>query len=185
MNTFIFLRHAETEKDSTKNAADWILSEKGFEESKNLTQLPIFQNLDLIFTSSEVKSVLTAKPLAVNLDLEIIRMPEFDEVRRSNTFLSTEEFNIHKKRQLEDLNFAAFDGETGNEALRRFRTGLKKLNENYNDKKILIVSHGTILTIYFAHQKGIFDDLNGRWSKTKFCSYGIIRDKEIIKDIID
>lgn len=185
MNTFIFLRHAQTAHDSTKNAADWVLSEKGYQDAKNLININDLNQVDLIFTSSEVKAFLTAKPLADFLNVEITQIGDFDEVRRSDKFFTDEEFLENKKKQLEDFNFPAFGGETCNEALLRFNKALKKIDEEFSDKRILIVSHGTILTAFFARKLEIFDNLNSRWQQTPFCAFGIIQNNEIIKDIIN
>ena len=184
MNTFIFLRHAETSHDSKTNAADWVLSEEGYEKSLKLVEDETFKNIDLIFTSTEVKAVLTVKPLSKFYNLEITKMPEFDEVRRSDIFLSDEDFKANKIKQLEDLNFPAFGGETVNEALKRFTSGINIINDNFTDKKILVVSHGTILTAYFGKVLGDYSNLSERWKKTGFCSYGIIKNNEIVQDII-
>ncbi len=45
----IFLRHAETEKDSNLNAALWVLSDVGIKQAKKVGQLSIFDTVDIIY----------------------------------------------------------------------------------------------------------------------------------------
>jgi len=184
----IFLRHADTKKDPKINATLWGLSERGEEQAKKVSFVNVMKEIDSIYTSEEQKTILTAKPIADSLSKEIRSLYFFNEVKRGDKFLSEEKFEEEKEKQLKDLNYSAFNGETGIEALKRFREGVLKVARENIGKKILIVTHGTILNIYFANilKKGA--DLIERWNNTNFCAYGIIEitqgKEKVIKDII-
>ena len=184
----IFLRHADTEKNPNINAALWGLSEKGIEQAKSTSLLNEMKSIDIIYTSEEQKTNLTANPIANNLKKTMTSLSFFDEVKRGDKFLSKEEFEQEKWKQLEDLNYPAFNGETGIEALKRFKDGISKIIEENKGNKILVVTHGTILNIYFADILKKEKELINRWKNTKFCAYGIVefsqKNTKILKDII-
>jgi|SRR3989344_6867796 len=180
----IFLRHADTQKDPHLNAALWELSDKGIKQAERVAKNPIMNAVDVIYVSEEQKTSLTAKPIADVLGKPTILMAEFNEVKRGDKFLAKEEFEAEKNRQLEDLFYKAFDGESGHEALERFKKGVDKVLKNNEGKTILIVTHGTILNIYFADMLNAYQELPERWQKTDFCAYGIVENGKVVKDII-
>lgn len=98
--------------------------------------------------------------------------------------MTKEEFETEKVKQLEDLNYHAFSGESGNEALARFKQGVEQVLKENIDKTILIVTHGTVLNIYFADLLNAYDTLPKCWQKTAFCAYGIVEDGSVVKDIV-
>ena len=180
----IFLRHADTEKDPSVNAALWGLSEKGKEQAQETAQIPLMKSVDVIYASEEQKTSLTVEPIAKMLGKKINPLAFFNEVKRGDKFLTKEEFEAEKVRQLEDLSYQAFGGESGLDALDRFKKGVSDVIEQNKGKTILIVTHGTVLTIYFGELMGAYKELPERWNKTAFCAYGVVEDRKIIKDII-
>jgi len=180
----IFIRHEEPQKDSNTNASQWVLTPKGLEESDKLSNRKSLQNVQAIYTSSEIKSVQTIEPLAQKLNLPIIKISDFDEVRRNDKYLTPEEFEIEKFKQLEDLDYPAFGGETANQALKRFEEAIKKIETENPNKNIVVVSHGTILNLYFAKLLDEFENIKERWSNTKFGVYGEVENRKVIRDIV-
>lgn len=184
MARIIFLRHADTQKDPSVNAALWGLSEKGKEQAEKTMGIPSINIVDVIYGSEEPKTSLTVTPIAKMLGKEIHSLPHFNEVMRGDKFLTKEEFEAEKALQLTDLSYQAFGGESGLEALRRFKDGISKVTEQNTGKTILIVTHGTVLNIYFSDLLNAGGELLDRWSRTAFCAYGIVEDGKVIKDIV-
>lgn len=182
--TIIFLRHADTKKDPLVNAILWELSEKGERQAESIVKIEIMHLVSAIYSSHEEKAVLTSAPLAKYLGLEINRLAYFNEVLRGDKFLSKEEFEHEKKRQLQDLNYSAFGGESGIEALNRFKQGVEVISQKHPQETILVVTHGTILNIYFADLLNANKELPLRWAQTQFCAYGIVNNGKVIKDIV-
>lgn len=180
----IFLRHADTQKNPNLNAALWGLSEEGKKQAEEVTHLPIMNEVDMIYASEEKKTILTIEPLARKLGKEIISLSFFNEVKRGDEFLTKEEFEAEKVKQLKDLDYHAFGGESGREALARFKQGVDQISKENADKTILIVTHGTILNIYFADLLDVYEELPKRWEKTTFCAYGVVENGVVTKDII-
>lgn len=180
----IFIRHADTQKDPAVNAALWGLSEKGKEQAEEMAKNPLVDTIETIYTSEEPKTTLTAAPIAKKLSKELYPFSFFNEVARGDKFLTKEEFEAEKVRQLTDLSFKAFGGESGFQALERFKKGISQVTEENKGKTICVVSHGTVLNIYFADLLQTYDQLPERWGKTAFCAYGVIENGIIKKDIV-
>ncbi len=179
----IFLRHAETEKNPDLNAALWDLSNQGKIEAKNLANLEVMSQIDSIYSSQEKKAILTAEPIAKKLKREINPLSFFNEIKRGDKFLSKEDFEKEKIKQLTDLDYHAFNGESGSQALSRFKQGIEYILEK-DGETLLIVSHGTILNIYFANLLNLYNQLPQRWQKTSFSAYGITENGIVVKDIV-
>jgi broad specificity phosphatase PhoE len=183
-NRIIFLRHADTKKDPSINASQWGLSEEGQLEAENIAVLDEMLGIDVIYTSDEPKTILTVTPLAKRLNKDPHTLSAFNEVQRGDKFLTKEEFELEKKKQLEDLTYKAFDGESGLEALARFKQGVSQVVGENPNREILVVTHGTVLNIYFADLLADINNLSDRWSRTRFCAVGIVEDGKVVRDII-
>lgn len=179
----IFLRHAHTQKDPLINAAKWGLSEDGKQQAKNVSEMSITNCVDVIYVSEEQKTFLTVEPLAKKLNKKPQPLPFFNEVKRGDKFLTKEKFEVEKIKQLKDLSYAAFDGESGMEGLARFKQGIEFVIKENQNKIILIVTHGTILNIYFADLLNAYNELPNRWDRTVFCAVGVVENGKVIRDI--
>jgi len=184
MTKIILLRHADTEKDKNLNASEWGLSEFGKKQAVQLLGDTVLQDVDVIYTSTERKSLLTAKPLANKLNLNINQDSNFDEVKRGDTFYSKEEFELEKQKQLSDFSYSAFDGESLEKAYLRFKEGVEAIGTQNEGKTILIVTHGTVLNAYLARTFGFENKIVDRWQRTPFAGYAILENGQLIKDIV-
>ncbi|MFH1456148.1 MAG: histidine phosphatase family protein [archaeon] len=184
-NELIFLRHAETKKDKSIPVSQWVLTREGKEKSKNLTNDKYLLDVDIIITSTEKKAFQTAKHLADKLNKEIIQIKDLSELNRDKGEIMTkEEYDQMKVKIFEDLDFTDFGWETCNHALERFRKTVKEIDKKYENKKILIVAHGTVMTLYFSYLQNSLDNIFTRWKSLGFCDYGIVKDDRVIKDIV-
>lgn len=182
-NTFYFLRHAETEKDPNIQSKKWSLSLIGERHARQIAESGCFDAVDVVISSCEKKAFDTAEPIAGRLGSEIIQMDEFNEVARGDKFLSKEEFEALKREKLENLDCKKDGGESGREAIARFNAGIQTVDNKYSCKNILIVSHGTILSLYFANVAGDNSDIYKRWKSMGFCSWGKVKRGLIEKNI--
>jgi len=60
---------------------------------------------------------------------------------------------------------------------------IDEINSTYKNKKILIVSHGCVINLYFAKCLNQLDRIVERIFSNTFCDYGIIEDGRVVKDI--
>lgn len=183
-NTLIFLRHAETQKDKDIPVSKWLLTNKGKECAEDLAKTSIFDDIDLIISSSEEKAIETAKPFAVRIEKEIIQIAELCEIDRDKgTLLTKKEYDAMKARIFEDLDYTLHGWETARHALERFKKAVEKIDKKYEGKKILIVSHGTVMSLYFSELQNQLNNILQRWKKLGFCDWGVVRNGDVVKDI--
>lgn len=184
-NELIFIKHAETKIDKSIPIEDWVLTEQGYANSERLKDVAEFQDADTLISSGEKKAYLTIKPLADKLGKEIIQIKGLGEISRPNSErLSKEEYVEMKEKVFEDLDFTAHGWETCNHALARFRQAVATIDKKYEDKKIIISAHGTVLSLYFTSLLGKLNDLKPRWKSLGFCDWGIVKNNKVIKDIV-
>lgn len=185
-NTLIFLRHAETIQDKNKLISQWVLTEKGKSAAEKLATSGVFYDVEIIISSNENKAYQTAKPIADKLDKKIIKIPELNELHRDKGGLFTQKnYNRMMIRIFEDLDFTAHEWETCRHALNRFKRAVTKIDNQYNNKRILIVAHGIVMSLYFADMQNIREDIFARWKSLPFCAYGIAKNHKVFKDVID
>jgi hypothetical protein len=99
--------------------------------------------------------------------------------------LTDKEFELEKIKQLEDLNYPAFGGETAINALKRFADEIKKIQDENIGKTVIVVSNDTILNLYFAKLQNNFNEIVDRWRNTEFGAIGIIENGKVIKDLVE
>ena len=184
MNTYIFLRHAETEKDPSRPAVEWDLTQDALEKLQSHIKDCVFKKVGVVITSTENKAIATAKPICELLNLPSKEIANFDEVKRGTSYLSAEEFLAQKEKQLTRLDEVFDDAESARAALERFKQGIEILDRKYENQTILIVTHGTVLSLYFAEILGKLDEVFARWNALIFCALGIIKDRKVIQDIV-
>lgn len=185
-NILIFLRHAETKINDQVIVSKWTLTEKGKEEAEFLLKSAVFDDTELIFTSNEEKAFETAVPLAVRLNKPIKREKKLNEIDRDrgNFFATKEDYHRSMKLCMEKRNKSFNKWETVNHALKRFSEKVRDIERKYTNKKILIVSHGVVINLYFAKILRCLDFVFERWLSNSFCDYGIIQDGKVLKDIV-
>jgi broad specificity phosphatase PhoE len=184
-NTLVFLRHAATKKDKEIPVSEWILTEEGKDDALKLIDDEYLLDFDVIITSTEKKAYQTAKPLADKLGKEIRQIKELSELNRdSGELMTKEEYDKMKVKIFEDMNYTDFGWETTQHALDRFKKAVDKVEKEYDGKKILIVAHGTVMTLYFAFLQNKLDSLMERWKGLGFCDYGIVKNNQVVKDIV-
>ncbi|MCK5045343.1 MAG: histidine phosphatase family protein [Candidatus Heimdallarchaeota archaeon] len=184
-NEFLLLRHARTEISSKVPVSKWNLSKEGFKEAAQLALVKEFNDFDIIISSCEVKANLTIHSLAMSMAKPIVQFCEFDELNRdSGGFVkTTDDYNLNVKRCLSELNKSVNKWEKASHALSRFSKKIDELDELYENKKILISSHGIVINLYFAKVLNQLDIVYNRWKKTTFCDFGIIKNGLVVKDI--
>ncbi len=183
-NTFYFLCHGQTKKDHDMPISKWVLSGNGVEQAKKLTQEGIFNNIDIIFSSTEEKANQTAKPIAVALGKEIRQINEIRELNRDKGgFMDADEYKYAVKHCLENQDESLHNWETATHALDRFSRKIKDLDQEYENKKILIVGHSFTINLYFAKLLGVLNKVYERFNTNEYADWGIVKNEEVVKDI--
>ncbi len=178
------LRHAETRLDSNVPADRWHISEEGMESARILASSGVFDEVDMIVTSDENKALETAEPFAKRIDAEIIRNSSFNELDRgTGPFTSREEYLERVRTALGAPESSTSGWEVAANALGRFTKGIDAFESGTGARSILLVSHGLVLSLYFAHLLNA-KDVYERWRRLGFCYWGTVRGGKVLKDIV-
>ena len=180
MNTLYLLRHGKVDVDVNKPANEWTLSNEGINKVLGLVKNRVFSNVDFVYSSEEEKAYHTARIIANSIGKEVVRLSSFNELNRK---LFSDNYESAVKETFLNISNSRSNWESCLHALERFIEGIELVNQRHENKKILIVSHGIVLTLYFAHLNGDMNNLFSRWKKLKYLSYGIVENSTVIKDI--
>jgi broad specificity phosphatase PhoE len=184
-NTFYLLRHAEPRVKRKSPVHEWDLSTKGRRQAEETALSGFFDNIDIVISSYEKKASRTAKPIADKLGKDIVRKKELNELDRSRGgFLKAEEYNEAIRFALTNLDDSLHGWETALHTLCRFSRVIEEIDSEEEDRRILIVSHGCVLSLYFANLLNRLDDVYERWRRIRFCDWGIVENRQVQKDII-
>lgn len=161
MTTYIyFVRHGiapfSLELESTGGAS---LSDQGKSDAKRVAELLRNEKIDVIVSSSYNRAKETVTPLAELLQKEIIQYAELIErpIASLNYPVSDEQLLIGIEKSFTDIDFCMPEGETTRQAQERAIPIILKLLSDYEGKKIVIGTHGNIMTIilnYFDSNYG-------------------------------
>ncbi|MHA1516430.1 MAG: histidine phosphatase family protein [Candidatus Heimdallarchaeaceae archaeon] len=185
-NTYIFLILALTTIDKSQPAEKWVISETGIEEICNVVSSGKFDDVDVIISSSEKKAIQTAFYLSERIEKEINLNPNLKELDRGQEVIKTQEdYETKVWRIFDNPSECSFGWETAEGALGRFKRGISQIENTYSHKKIFIVSHGIILTLFFGDILRLKkEELLPRWKKLKFCAWGTVINSKVDRDIV-
>jgi|GEM_PF-932451 len=182
-NTLYFLRHGETIKDPNVPPIEWKLTSETSGILDAIAGEERFKNITAVYASPEYKAQKTAEPFGLHLGLDVIIRDGLEEVKRGDNFLTDEEFKRVKREKFELRDSNLDGGETANQALERFITAVSKIDSEHKNTEILIVSHGTVLALFFSYLKNDFENIFEYWQNMEFCALGIVKDGVVFEDI--
>ena len=120
------------------------LSIEGEELASNISKEEELQNIDVVISSNYVRAMATAKYISNANNVNLIVNSAFGERRfgiNSWDELPTD-FGL---RQNDDENYKVGDGESQKEVRERVYKALMKVIDEYRDKRVVIVSHGSAI----------------------------------------
>ncbi|RKU20963.1 hypothetical protein C6500_07430 [Candidatus Poribacteria bacterium] len=156
MSVLVLVKHALPQIDPMVPANQWRLSEEGQHFSQVLAQRLAQYELDLIFSSVEPKAIETAQIVATALEkpFEVVKdLHEHD--RNSVGFLEKKRFEASVAQFFNQPDLLTFGNETANQAHHRFSRAVMGIIEKYTDKNIVLITHGTVLTLFVSRLVGI------------------------------
>ncbi len=179
----IILRHAETAIDRATPAINWHLTEDGRFRSYSHAETGIFDDVTSIYSSSEQKAISTVMPFAQRLGLEVETLYNLNELDRGlGPSLSKDEY-LRNVRDVLSFPSRPVEGwENPEDALSRFRNAIESIS--HNDIDVLVISHGLVMSLYFAECLGQRKLAFERWRKLEFLSWGAISSGKVLKDIV-
>lgn len=151
----ILVKHSLPEILEDVPAREWHLSEDGRERARELAGKLNRYQPGIIVSSVEPKARETAAILGENLGLEFHKVEGLHEQDRSReSYHSKVKFQALVRELFDKPNQLVFGNETAHEALVRFRQAVEFVLNSYNDKTIVLVAHGTVISLYVSWLTG-------------------------------
>ena len=165
MNTIIYLiKHAEEfDENGIRNTNEttqimnekYILSVKGEEQAKKLSQNIELQDIDVLWSSSYARAKGTAKYIANKNNIKMNIDSSLNERKLGNLEDLTEWMKNKKfgvvQAYLANKDWKGKDGESCNEATKRVTEFVKEILEEYKGKRIVLVSHGALISFLLTN----------------------------------
>lgn len=153
-----FVRHAESPYIRGMERSRG-LSSKGSSDAIRIKEVLKNVNIDVLISSPYERAILTIKELATELNIEIILEEDLRERQ-----LAGEEYNISKerffeskRRVYEETNYSFPGGESSKDAQERAVKVLNKIIEEFSGKRIVIGTHGDIMTLMMSYYDPRYD----------------------------
>jgi len=155
MKPLILVKHSLPEIRENVPAREWSLSEEGCERAQRLAEILKQYRPEVILSITEPKARATARILGENLKLDFEVVGGLHEHDRSNSpYHSKDKFQALVREFFKKPETLIFGNETASQALKRFQESVNFLLKRYKDKSVLIVSHGTVISLYTSWLTG-------------------------------
>jgi len=178
MRTVIYLvKHAEElEENGIKNTNEssqimnekYILSVKGEEQAKKVSENVELQNIDILWSSSYARAKCTAKYIAYenNLDVNIdsrLNERKLGSIEDLAKWMKDKKYGVVQSYLL-DREYKGKDGESCNEATKRVTEFVNYILKEYKEKRIAIISHGALISFLLTNWCSLNDDVKLIWN---------------------
>ncbi|HDR4510404.1 histidine phosphatase family protein [Bacillus cereus] len=153
MTIIYFVRHAHS--TYTKEERERPLSKKGHLDAENVTHLLKDKHIDVVISSPYKRAIQTVQGIANTYHVSI----EIEEDLRER-LLSSEpvaDFNDAIENVWEDWSFAYEGGESNDVAQRRAVICMQYILKKYEDKNIVIGTHGNIMVLLMNYFDSKYD----------------------------
>lgn len=143
MTTIYFVRHALPDFN-IKSDKERPLTNKGKQDALKILEYLKDKNIDVLLSSPYKRAIDTIKPFANFINKDIILIEDFRERKIDSCWI--EDFESFSKNQWNNFDYKLTDGESLNEVQKRNVNALKNVLNIYNDKNLVIGTHGTALS---------------------------------------
>lgn len=152
----ILVKHSKPEIREDLPAREWSLSEEGSILAGQLAERLSAYRPQVLVSSPEPKAVETAGMIARKHGLSLNLFHDLHEHDRCNVpYLSKQDFEKSVRQLFDHPDRRVFGNETANEACERFSRVVHSVLNIYKDKRIVVVSHGTVISLFVSGITGL------------------------------
>lgn len=145
----ILVKHSLPEIIPELPASQWKLSAQGKTSCIPLARQLALYKPQTIVSSEEPKALQTASILAEELNLQAFIVADLHEQERPKPgLLSAKKFEEQVKALFANPEIVVLGSETAAQAQSRFHQAVMKLTTQHQDETILVISHGTVITLF-------------------------------------
>ncbi len=172
--TLTLVKHSLPIADPNVPPSLWELSDEGRRRCAPLADLIEHFEPTVIHASVEPKATETAKIVAQRLGVKFSVREGLEEHHRDDApfFRDPSEFDDAVSRLFGGPDDLVYGSETANQALSRFERALMPIIDSNPNSNIVVVSHGTVISLYLARHCGI--DPLGVWRSLGLPSYAVL-----------
>lgn len=153
--SIVLVRHGRPEVDPKVASHDWRLSDAGRNAAISLAAKLTDFAFQHVLSSPEEKALGTAQAVGGVLGLEVSVDADLAEhSRRSAGFLAAAEFEAGIARLFTRPDELVFGDETADAAHARFSGAVERNRRNSVAADVLVVSHGTVMSLYVSRLMG-------------------------------
>jgi broad specificity phosphatase PhoE len=169
----ILVKHSLPEIIQDIPAWQWHLSEVGRVRAGQLSEKLLLYQPEVLISSTEPKAIETAEVIARKTQLSVHILENLHEHERSKVaYLTKDEFENAVREFFAKPDTLVFGNETANEAYKRFSVAVFAALNAYPDKTAIIVSHGTVISLFISRLTGI--SASQLWNELGLPSYVVL-----------
>jgi 2,3-bisphosphoglycerate-dependent phosphoglycerate mutase len=145
-----FVRHAEsTYVKGTERSRG--LTPLGIINSSKIKDILIEEDIDVLISSPYERAIQTIRELSLQLNKKIFLKEDLRERQLSGEDHLITDFNESKRRLFEDPSYSFPGGESSIQAQERAIKVLQEIFEEFNVKRVVIGTHGDIMTLMMSY----------------------------------
>lgn len=151
MKTIIYMvRHGESPYNEGDERTRG-LTPKGKIDIEKVTKLLIGEGIDMIISSPYARAILSVEGLAEHLNLDITVFEDLRERHFASYFIENAELMSSIRESFNDTDYTLSGGESNADCQKRAISVLKPILKKHRGKKIVIGTHGLIMTLMMNH----------------------------------
>lgn len=151
------VRHGESPKEGNERTRG--LTEKGYLDAERLADILKDEKIDAVVSSPYIRSILTVEKIAQRIGLEVIVFENLKErvFSSEDKRLADKDLFPILEKSFFDSNFSLNGGESNADCQKRAIKVLKELLGTYKDKKVVIGTHGLVMTLMMRYFDSTYD----------------------------
>lgn len=153
MPKLLLIKHSEPVVDLESPPSKWVLSDRGKQRAGLLAAYLADRGIDVLYSSSEVKTVQTAEIVGVATGLPVNVVHDLREHERENTpIVGDEEWRSTVIDAIQRQDAHIYGSEPVSAARIRFGMAVERLVKpvGNHEKAVAVVAHGTVISTFVA-----------------------------------
>ena len=151
------VRHGESPKEGNERIRG--LTEKGYLDAQHVTDIFKDEKIDAVVSSPYIRSILTVEKIAQQIGQKVLVFEDLKE-----RIFSSEDNRVTDKelvplleKSFSEPTFSLEGGESNADCQKRATKVLKELLDTFRDKKVVIGSHGAVMTLMMGYFDSTYD----------------------------
>jgi len=167
LSTFVYMvRHGESPKEGNERTRG--LTKKGTLDAGRVADILKDEKIDVVVSSPYIRSILTVEKITQQIGQEVLVYEDLKERKFSseNKRLDDQILEQILEKSFFEFNFSIDGGESNAECQTRAIKVLKELLDTFKNKKVVIGTHGAVMTLMMGYFDSSYD-LNFLYSTSK------------------